>query len=212
MIASAIAADRSAQPAGRRLVVGVTGYSCGVLFALHGAPDLALTQFLVETLTLVIFVLVLRKLPAEAETRHATGFKPLRALLGLAFGALLVLVGLFAAGARNTIPMASRTALRRVQVRQRIEHRQRAAGRHPRLGHTRRDLRAARRRDRCRIDGLPAPPVRLSAQCRRRHPQESAATPNTTAASCSASARHGCAAATSATRGIGRWCSRRPPD
>ena len=45
------------------LVVGVTGYGMAVLFVLHGAPDLALTQFLVETLTLVIFVLVLRRLP-----------------------------------------------------------------------------------------------------------------------------------------------------
>ncbi|PXW29067.1 UNVERIFIED_CONTAM: multisubunit sodium/proton antiporter MrpA subunit /multisubunit sodium/proton antiporter MrpB subunit [Williamsia faeni] len=107
MVASAIAATVLRNRLAAVLLVGATGYSCGVLFALHGAPDLALTQFLVETLTLVIFVLVLRKLPAEAETRHATGFKPLRALLGLAFGAVLVLVGLFAAGARNTIPMAS---------------------------------------------------------------------------------------------------------
>ena len=49
------------------LLVGVTGYGCGAIFAFHGAPDLALTQFLVETLTLVIFVLVLRTLPAEAD-------------------------------------------------------------------------------------------------------------------------------------------------
>ncbi|HEY9314757.1 Na+/H+ antiporter subunit A [Williamsia sp.] len=107
MVASAIAATMLRNRLAAVLVVGATGYSCGVLFALHGAPDLALTQFLVETLTLVIFVLVLRKLPAESETRHATGFKPLRALLGLAFGALLVLVGLFAAAARNTIPISS---------------------------------------------------------------------------------------------------------
>ncbi|MEY1677406.1 Na+/H+ antiporter subunit A [Gordonia terrae] len=87
------------------LVVGITGYGCAMLFALYGAPDLALTQFLVETLTLVIFVLVLRKLPAEPEKRHATGFKPLRALIGLAFGAMLVLIGLFAASARSTEPL-----------------------------------------------------------------------------------------------------------
>jgi multicomponent Na+:H+ antiporter subunit A len=87
------------------LVVGLTGYGCGMLFALYGAPDLALTQFLVETLTLVIFVLVLRKLPAEPEPRHATGFKPLRALIGLAFGASLVLIGLFAAAARSEQPV-----------------------------------------------------------------------------------------------------------
>jgi multicomponent Na+:H+ antiporter subunit A len=47
------------------LLVGVVGYGVAGLFVLHGAPDLALTQFLVESLTLVIFVLVLRRMPAD---------------------------------------------------------------------------------------------------------------------------------------------------
>src|SRR5690606_7831216 len=38
------------------LLLGVVGYGIAVLFALHGAPDLALTQVLVETVTLVVFV------------------------------------------------------------------------------------------------------------------------------------------------------------
>ncbi|MFW0789310.1 Na+/H+ antiporter subunit A [Gordonia sp. CPCC 205333] len=87
------------------IVVSVTGYGCAALFALYGAPDLALTQFLVETLTLVIFVLVLRKLPAEPEPRHSTGFRPLRAALAVAFGATLVGIGLFAAAARDSTPV-----------------------------------------------------------------------------------------------------------
>ncbi|HEY9423433.1 MAG TPA: proton-conducting transporter membrane subunit, partial [Microterricola sp.] len=45
------------------LLVGVTGYGLVLLFAMGGAPDLALTQALVETLTVVVFVLVLRRLP-----------------------------------------------------------------------------------------------------------------------------------------------------
>ncbi|MGV9826939.1 MULTISPECIES: Na+/H+ antiporter subunit A [unclassified Gordonia (in: high G+C Gram-positive bacteria)] len=106
MVAAAIAAPILRNRLAATLVVGVTGYGCGVLFALYGAPDLALTQFLVETLTLVIFVLVLRKLPAEPEPRHATGFKPLRALIGIAFGTMLVVVGLFAAAARTGQPLA----------------------------------------------------------------------------------------------------------
>ncbi|MCH5644069.1 Na+/H+ antiporter subunit A [Gordonia sp. ABSL49_1] len=105
MIASALAATVLRNRLAGTLIVGVTGYGCGMLFALYGAPDLALTQFLVETLTLVIFVLVLRKLPAEPEPRHATGFKPLRALIGVAYGAMLVAVGLFAAAARSTQPL-----------------------------------------------------------------------------------------------------------
>ncbi len=87
------------------LTVGITGYGAGVVFALYGAPDLALTQFLVESLTLVIFVLVLRKLGAEPQPRHKTGFRTLRAAIGIAFGAVLVLVGLFAAAARSAQPL-----------------------------------------------------------------------------------------------------------
>ena len=46
------------------LLVGVVGYGVGGLFIVDGAPDLALAQFLVETLSLVAFVFVLRRMPA----------------------------------------------------------------------------------------------------------------------------------------------------
>ncbi len=45
------------------LALGAVGYGIAVLFVLQGAPDLALTQLLIETLILVLFVLVLRHLP-----------------------------------------------------------------------------------------------------------------------------------------------------
>lgn len=88
------------------LLVGLTGYGCGVIFAFHGAPDLALTQFLVETLTLVIFVLVLRTLPAEAEATHMKRFRLPRAALAVAVGATVTTLGVFAMAARDTRPIA----------------------------------------------------------------------------------------------------------
>jgi multicomponent Na+:H+ antiporter subunit A len=88
------------------LVVGVTGYGCGVIFALHGAPDLALTQFLVETLTLVMFVLVLRTLPAEAERSTITRHRLPRAALALGVGAAVTTLAVFAMAARSTVPIA----------------------------------------------------------------------------------------------------------
>ncbi|OBA43019.1 Na+/H+ antiporter subunit A [Nocardia sp. 852002-20019_SCH5090214] len=87
------------------LLVGVTGYGCGVIFALHGAPDLALTQFLVETLTLVIFVLVLRKFSAEIEPSRTAALKVRRAILSAAVGAAVVIVAAFATAARSTEPI-----------------------------------------------------------------------------------------------------------
>ncbi|MDG3016276.1 Na+/H+ antiporter subunit A [Speluncibacter jeojiensis] len=89
------------------LMVGFTGYGSGVIFALHGAPDLALTQFLVETLMLVIFVLVLRKLPADTNVRRAMGFRGWRIVLAALVGAALTTIGAYAINARNTQPVAS---------------------------------------------------------------------------------------------------------
>ena len=88
------------------LLVGVTGYGCGAIFVFHGAPDLALTQFLVETLTLVVFVLVLRTLPAEADAAKMRLHRLPRALLALAVGASVTALAVFAMSARTTTPIA----------------------------------------------------------------------------------------------------------
>lgn len=83
------------------LLVGVTGYGMVALFGLHGAPDLALTQALVETVTLVVFVLVLRRLPARIAQRNRPRRRVLRAVLGISVGAVMALVAVIALGART---------------------------------------------------------------------------------------------------------------
>ena len=89
------------------LLVGSTGYGCGVVFALHGAPDLALTQFLVETLTLVVFVLVLRTLPAEADRANIRRNRLPRAVLAIAVGATVAALAMFAMAARADVPIGA---------------------------------------------------------------------------------------------------------
>lgn len=54
------------------VLVSVTGLGMVVLFATSGAPDLALTQILVETVTMVTFALVLRRLPARMGEHNAS--------------------------------------------------------------------------------------------------------------------------------------------
>ncbi len=99
-------------------------------------------------------------------------------------------------------------ARRRVLPRTRRQHRQRAAGRHPGLGHPRRDLGAAGRRDGGGVNGVPAPafwcrttglptPVGPTS---RRVPRPRPARPPATSP--------GCVAASCATRDTGRWCWR----
>ncbi|MCW5898274.1 MAG: DUF4040 domain-containing protein [Flavobacteriales bacterium] len=44
-------------------ILGVVGYGVAFFFAIYGGTDMAMTQFLVETLTLLVFVYVVWKLP-----------------------------------------------------------------------------------------------------------------------------------------------------
>jgi len=106
MVAAALAAVVMRNRLAAVLLVGVTGYGCGAIFAFHGAPDLALTQFLVETLTLVAFVLVLRTLPAETSRAENTRFRVPRAALAVAVGATVTTLAAFAMAARTGRPIA----------------------------------------------------------------------------------------------------------
>jgi multicomponent Na+:H+ antiporter subunit A len=75
--------------------LGVVGYSVALIFVLFGAPDLAMTQFLVETLTVILFVLVFYHLP-ESRIVSDGAARWRDAALAMGAGALmttLVLVG-----------------------------------------------------------------------------------------------------------------------
>jgi multicomponent Na+:H+ antiporter subunit A len=107
MLAAALGATVMRNRLAAVLLVGVTGYGCSTIFAFHGAPDLALTQFLVETLTLVIFVLVLRTLPAEADRENIKRYRLPRAVLALAVGAAVSALTVFAMAARTGASVAA---------------------------------------------------------------------------------------------------------
>lgn len=86
-----VAAIASTQMRGRLstiAVLGVVGYCSAVIFVLFGAPDVAMTQFAVETLTVIIFVLVVYHLPRFA-VYSSKKVKTLDAMLGAAFGLMM---------------------------------------------------------------------------------------------------------------------------
>ncbi|MDP4332264.1 Na+/H+ antiporter subunit A [Curtobacterium sp. A7_M15] len=87
------------------VLVGVTGYGMSVLFVLHGAVDLALTQLVVETVTLIAFVLVLRRLPPRIATANPSRFRVVRALFAGLAGLTLAVVVVVAASARTAEPL-----------------------------------------------------------------------------------------------------------
>jgi multicomponent Na+:H+ antiporter subunit A len=79
------------------LLVGGIGYCLAGMFMLYGAPDLALTQVLVETLTIVVFLLVLRQLPDRFSS--VPGYSPrlarvaVAAFVGIGVAAFALVVG-----------------------------------------------------------------------------------------------------------------------
>ncbi|CAM5248304.1 Na+/H+ antiporter subunit A [Streptomyces griseomycini] len=84
------------------LLSGAVGYGVGVIFLVRGAPDLALTQFLVETMTLVVVVLVLRRMPARFDPgRTLTRTRAVRVVAAGAIGVLVTCLSLVASSART---------------------------------------------------------------------------------------------------------------
>ncbi|MEJ2103755.1 MAG: putative monovalent cation/H+ antiporter subunit A, partial [Ignavibacteriaceae bacterium] len=63
IIASTLLVITSASRLKAIVAIGVVGFAMGIIFILYSAPDLALTTFAIETLTVILFVLVLYKLP-----------------------------------------------------------------------------------------------------------------------------------------------------
>jgi multicomponent Na+:H+ antiporter subunit A len=110
----AVMAARVGQRMTAVILAGVTGYGLVTLFAFHGAPDLALTQALVESITLVIFVLVLRRLPVNIAQHNKPVRRKRRLLIGSLVGLVMGTIGFIALGARDFASIAG--ALPRLSV------------------------------------------------------------------------------------------------
>ncbi|MDZ8200670.1 Na+/H+ antiporter subunit A [Microbacterium sp. SSW1-59] len=88
------------------VLVSVTGFGMVLLFASSGAPDLALTQILVETVTLVAFALVLRRIPSRLGQHNASVRPIARAVLGAAVGVTMAAVAIVATASRTADPIS----------------------------------------------------------------------------------------------------------
>lgn len=71
--------------------LGVVGYGMGLIYILFGAPDLAMTQFAIETLVVILFMLVFYRLP------HFTNFssrlaRARDAIISLTIGGMITLL------------------------------------------------------------------------------------------------------------------------
>ena len=85
--------------------MGVVGYGISLLFLYYSAIDLAITQILVETLTVVMFVLVLQRLPKFAKlSAKRTRIRDLA--VALTFGSVMTLLALKAVNVNLNHPIS----------------------------------------------------------------------------------------------------------
>ena len=106
MIAAGLVAVRARKRYTGVVLVSVTGLGMVLLFATSGAPDLAVTQVLVETVTLVAFALVLRRLPSRLGEHNASVWPVARGVLGAAVGVTMAFVAIVATSARVEEPIS----------------------------------------------------------------------------------------------------------
>ncbi|WP_327654418.1 Na+/H+ antiporter subunit A [Streptomyces sp. NBC_00483] len=86
------------------VLAGLTGYGTALLYVVQGAPDLALTQFGVETVSTVVLVLVLRRLPVFFGDTQRTWRWGVSMLLALGSSVAVACAVWLAAGARTAEP------------------------------------------------------------------------------------------------------------
>lgn len=88
------------------IAVGAIGYMVSMFFAIFAAPDLALTQLVVETITTVLFVLCFYYLPRKKEELGRLRFRLTNFIIAVSVGGTLTLIGLYAQNHRLFAPIS----------------------------------------------------------------------------------------------------------
>ncbi|MDG5786508.1 Na+/H+ antiporter subunit A [Evansella sp. AB-P1] len=83
------------------IVVGVIGFLIALLFVVFRAPDLALTQLLVETVMVVLFLLCFYHLPELRKESFKARFKMTNLIISVGMGAIVTLIAFSAHAARH---------------------------------------------------------------------------------------------------------------
>ncbi len=103
MVAAALGASIVRHRIAAALMLGGVGYAMAGLYVARGAPDLALTQFSIETLSTVLFVLVLRFLPRSWRHEAPSIAAPMRIAVAAAVGVGIFIFALSASNARSSV-------------------------------------------------------------------------------------------------------------
>ncbi|MGY4690388.1 Na+/H+ antiporter subunit A [Salibacterium sp. K-3] len=80
--------------------LGVAGYTVALFFVIFRAPDLALTQLIIETVSVALFLLCFYHLPQIAENLETLRFKVGNFIISAAVGITVTLIGISAGSSR----------------------------------------------------------------------------------------------------------------
>lgn len=88
------------------LFTGCTGYMVTLLFVIFRAPDLALTQMIIETVSVILFLLCFRYLPKLKKPKEPLRFKLPNLIIALGVGVTTTLIALAAMGTSPFEPIS----------------------------------------------------------------------------------------------------------
>ncbi|ANZ33827.1 Na+/H+ antiporter subunit A [Staphylococcus carnosus] len=89
------------------IMLSAVGYSMAIFFIFFNAPDLALTQFVVETISTALFLLCFYHLPNLNRYNESKSFKVGNALIAAGVGIVVTVLGLIAYGNKHFESIAS---------------------------------------------------------------------------------------------------------
>jgi len=89
IITSAILVTRAESRLATITLLGAIGFSIAILFLLYSGPDLAMVQFAIETLTVILFVLVIYQLPKYTKSNYPVHANLLNIIVSVAGGILM---------------------------------------------------------------------------------------------------------------------------
>lgn len=89
------------------LLTGMVGYMVTLLFILFRAPDLALTQMIVEVVSVTLFLLCFRHMPKLKRDKARFRLKIPKLMISIGFGATMTLLALAALGSSPFEPISS---------------------------------------------------------------------------------------------------------
>ncbi|MEY8602865.1 Na+/H+ antiporter subunit A [Staphylococcus nepalensis] len=83
------------------IMASAVGYAVAIFFIFFGAPDLALTQFVVESISTALFLLCFYHLPNLNRHNETPSYKWLNAIIAIGAGLVVTVLGLIAYGNRH---------------------------------------------------------------------------------------------------------------